>query len=103
MAAILAAVVRQTNIERSPSKCPETMNRRRQTGQGDFRTGKQTQHPLAHVGYARVSTLDHDTALQLDALSAAGCEKVFEDRASGAKADRAGLRSALDYARTATC
>lgn len=54
---------------------------------------------MAYVGYARVSTLDQDTALQLDALSAAGCEKVFEDRASGAKADRAGLRSALDYAR----
>jgi len=99
MAAILAAVVRQTNIERSLPKCPETLDTKRQTGQYGFRTGKRTQHPLAYVGYARVSTLDQDTALQLDALSAAGCEKVFEDRASGAKAYRAGLRSALDYAR----
>ena len=54
---------------------------------------------MAHVGYARVSTLDQDPALQLDALTAAGCSKVFEDRASGARTDRPGLQKALDYAR----
>jgi len=54
---------------------------------------------LANVGYARVSTLDQDLSLQLDALAAAGCGKVFEDRASGACADRAGLQAALDYVR----
>jgi DNA invertase Pin-like site-specific DNA recombinase len=54
---------------------------------------------LAHIGYARVSTVDQDTALQLDALAVAGCAKVFEDHASGARADRAGLRHALDYVR----
>ena len=54
---------------------------------------------MANVGYARVSTADQDPALQHDALGAAGCEKVFEDRASGTRADRAGLRSALDYVR----
>ncbi len=54
---------------------------------------------MAHVGYARVSTLDQDPALQLDALTAAGCGKVFEDRASGARTDRPGLQKALDYAR----
>lgn len=51
------------------------------------------------IGYARVSTLDQDPALQLDALAAAGCTKVFDDRASGARADRPGLRQALDYVR----
>ena len=54
---------------------------------------------MAYVGYARVSTLDQDPALQFDALTAAGCTKVFEDRASGAKADRAGLHAALEYMR----
>jgi DNA invertase Pin-like site-specific DNA recombinase len=54
---------------------------------------------LAHVGYARVSTLDQDPMLQHDALTAAGCTRIFEDRASGARADRPGLRKALDYAR----
>jgi DNA invertase Pin-like site-specific DNA recombinase len=51
------------------------------------------------IGYARVSTLDQDPALQLDALAAAGCTRVFDDRASGAWADRPGLRQALDYVR----
>jgi DNA invertase Pin-like site-specific DNA recombinase len=51
------------------------------------------------VGYARVSTLDQDLALQLDALATAGCTKIFDDRASGARADRPGLQRALDYVR----
>ena len=54
---------------------------------------------LASIGYARVSTHDQDPALQLDALRAAGCVRTFEDRASGARSDRDGLRQALDYAR----
>lgn len=61
--------------------------------------GQENGHTMAKIGYARVSTLDQDTGLQLDALAAAGCAKVFEDHASGARADRAGLRQALDYAR----
>jgi DNA invertase Pin-like site-specific DNA recombinase len=55
------------------------------------------QDAVANVGYARVSTIDQDPALQRDALAAAECVKVFEDCASGARADRAGLRAALDY------
>ena len=39
------------------------------------------------IGYVRVSTGDQDTALQRDALEKAGCDKLFEDRASGAKAE----------------
>ena len=54
---------------------------------------------MALVGYARVSTADQNPELQRDALSAAGCARVFEDEASGARADRPGLAQALDYAR----
>lgn len=51
------------------------------------------------IGYARVSTIDQDLALQLDALRGAGCERVFEDKESGAKSERPGLAAALDFAR----
>ena len=54
---------------------------------------------MANVGYARVSTQEQDLTLQRDALEAAGCSEIFEDRASGARTDRPGLQAALDYVR----
>jgi len=51
------------------------------------------------IGYARVSTQDQTPALQLDALKAAGCGRVFVEKASGAQRDRPELKAALDYAR----
>lgn len=51
------------------------------------------------IGYARVSTQDQDPELQVDALQKAGCEKVFTEKASGAKRDRPELKAALEYAR----
>ena len=51
------------------------------------------------IGYARVSTDDQNLHLQRDALGGAGCERIFEDRRSGARTDRPGLAAALDVVR----
>lgn len=55
------------------------------------------------VGYCRVSMADErqTTDLQRDALLAAGVDQrnIYEDRASGAKDDRPGLKACLDYLR----
>jgi len=51
------------------------------------------------IGYARVSTQDQDPEMQVDALRKAGCEKIFVEKASGAKRDRPELRAAIEYAR----
>jgi DNA invertase Pin-like site-specific DNA recombinase len=51
------------------------------------------------LGYARVSTDQQDHALQLDALRAAGCDKLFVETASGIRTDRPELGKALEQAR----
>ena len=51
------------------------------------------------VGYARVSTAEQNLDLQLDALKKAGCEKIYEDVASGSKTNRAGLKDILSFVR----
>ena len=50
------------------------------------------------VGYARVSSREERQLLdrQVDALRAAGCERIYEDHGSGASADRPGLSACLD-------
>ena len=56
---------------------------------------------MSLIGYVRVSTLEGRQVLdrQLDALNEAGCERVFEDRASGADPQRPQLTACLDYLR----
>ncbi|MCX4781111.1 recombinase family protein [Streptomyces sp. NBC_01264] len=51
------------------------------------------------IGYARVSTDDQEAQLQHDALTEAGCARIFTDKASGKNTDRPELTAALDYAR----
>jgi DNA invertase Pin-like site-specific DNA recombinase len=51
------------------------------------------------VGYARVSTHLQTPDGQIDALTAAGCERVFQESISGTRADRPQLAAALEYAR----
>jgi DNA invertase Pin-like site-specific DNA recombinase len=46
---------------------------------------------MANLGYARVSTNGQDLAAQEAELMAAGCAKVFKEKVSGAKTDRAEL------------
>jgi DNA invertase Pin-like site-specific DNA recombinase len=51
------------------------------------------------IGYARVSTDDQDTAAQVAALKAAGCERTYREKASGGRWDRPELHRVLDQPR----
>lgn len=55
------------------------------------------------VGYARVSTRDQSNDMQIKALEAAGCEKIFTEKASGAQRDRPQLKAALEFLREGDC
>jgi DNA invertase Pin-like site-specific DNA recombinase len=54
---------------------------------------------MALLGYCRVSTERQSLDQQVDALTAAGVEKFFVDKRSGAREDRRGLVELLAYAR----
>jgi len=51
------------------------------------------------LGYARVSTDDQDLTLQRDHLRAAGCNKLFAEKVSGARRARPELDRMLDHLR----
>ncbi|ECN5820858.1 recombinase family protein [Salmonella enterica] len=51
------------------------------------------------IGYARVSTQDQNLDLQTEALTGAGCEKIYEDKISGVRVERPGLTRALEMLR----
>ncbi len=55
---------------------------------------------MAKVGYARISTIDQNHHLQLDALKAAGCDLIFKDSVSAVGAARPGFENALKKLRT---
>lgn len=51
------------------------------------------------IGYARVSTQDQNLELQSEALTKAGCKKIFTDKISGSRVERPGLNKALEMLR----
>lgn len=52
------------------------------------------------IGYARVSTLDQNLDLQLKALTEVGCQRIFQEKVSGAGKDRPELQLMIDQLRT---
>ncbi len=61
--------------------------------------GSATTTTHYRLGYARVSTLQQDEALQHDALRAASCDRIFVDKGSGKLESRPALDALLDQAR----
>ena len=59
----------------------------------------ELKHEGLLIGYARVSTQDQNLEMQTGALHKAGCKKIFEDRASGSRAERLGLAHARESLR----
>ena len=55
--------------------------------------------PGMTLGYARVSTLEQDESLQRDALTAAGCQRIFVDKASGRLESRPALDALHEHLR----
>src|SRR5438874_10712750 len=51
------------------------------------------------IGYARVSKNEQNLDLQIDALKAVGCEKIFHDKITSLKEERKGLDEALTFLR----
>ena len=52
------------------------------------------------VGYARVSTQDQNLELQSDALTKAGCERIFKEVIGGSRPERTGIQEALNILRS---
>lgn len=55
---------------------------------------------MARIGYARVSSRDQNLDSQIDMLQAAGCEKIFQDKASGVRESRPEWDKLQEYVRS---
>jgi len=95
-----ADVVPASTIARKPSAAskPSNPGAKKAPGARLAHPDESQVVPMAEprlIGYARVSTDEQTTRLQLDALRAAGCVAIHEDSASGASRSRPGLSRAL--------
>ena len=66
---------------------------------GCIRDQQQDGEQTVLIGYARVSTQDQNLDLQTEALTKAGCKRIFNDKISGSRAERPGLTKALEMLR----
>ena len=66
---------------------------------GDLLAAEPTVLTEIRIGYARVSTGGQKLERQLDALTRAGCRRVFAEKKSGKNADRPELVAALEFMR----
>ena len=60
----------------------------------------QKEGDFLKIGYARSYTILHNLDLQEDSLEKFGCEKVFTDHMSGARSNRPGLETAIEFVRS---
>src|SRR6266511_3972333 len=88
---------------RQPLLCVERRRAGKRPSLSSPETSKLHGHTLRrvtmHVGYARVSTREQTIDLQVDALTQAGCTKVYTEVISGARADRPILAQVLEILR----
>src|SRR5215213_10707278 len=84
----------------SPSKRKRPARRKAARAITPPRPGEDGSSKGMLLGYARVSTIDQNLALQRDALAEAGCQKIFTKQVSGAVTDRPALHEALAFARS---
>jgi len=91
--------IKRTKTRRTPARAKGRLRPTPPTVARSSDTGEITSKPML-IGYARVSTVDQNLALQRDALTEAGCAKIFTEQMSGAVTDRPALRDALEFARS---
>src|ERR1700730_4873761 len=84
----------------APSKRGRPAARKAVRATSPLRPGEDRSSKGMLLGYARVSTIDQNLALQRDALAEAGCGRMFTEQLSGAVTDRPALREALAFARS---